>query len=116
LSVGDGAKGELRGWHYLTQIPKLGESCPCSCSICGTLAPKREPDPSAIVLLHHSDREIRRILEDEHEQEHEHSTPISANSIVIARRLIVPAGRMRVAWHEVPGMASKEPIRPGGTG
>jgi hypothetical protein len=31
--------------------------------------------------------------------------PISANLIVIARRLIVPEGLMRVAWHEVPGMA-----------
>src|SRR5262249_53544023 len=27
-----------------------------------------------------------------------------------------PEGRMRVARHEVPGMASKEAIRPGGTG
>jgi hypothetical protein len=33
-------------------------------------APKREPDPSAIILFHHSDREICRILE--HEQQHEH--------------------------------------------
>jgi hypothetical protein len=33
-----------------------------------------------------------------------------------ARRLIVPEGRMRVARHEVPGMASKEAIRPRGTG
>ena len=33
-------------------------------------APKREPDPSAIILFHYSDREIGRILE--HEQEHEH--------------------------------------------
>src|SRR5215469_3710480 len=32
-----------------------------------------------------------------------------------ARRLIVPEGLMRVAWYEVPGMASKEGIRPGGT-
>jgi hypothetical protein len=30
---------------------------------------------------------------------------ISANLIGIARGLIVPEGRMRVAWHEVPGMA-----------
>ena len=29
--------------------------------------PKREPDPSAIILFHHFGREIRRILEDEHE-------------------------------------------------
>ena len=41
---------------------------------------------------------------------------ISADLIVIARRLIVPEGRMRVARHEVPGMASKDAIRPGGTG
>ena len=53
-----------------SQIPKLGESCSCSCSICGTSAPKREPDPPAIILFHHS--EIRRILEDEHE--HDFST------------------------------------------
>src|SRR5262249_34966655 len=62
----------------LAQIPKLGESCSCSssysCSICGTSAPKREPDPSAIILFHHSDCEICRILEDEHEQEHDFST------------------------------------------
>ncbi|MBV8640675.1 MAG: hypothetical protein JO070_04745 [Verrucomicrobia bacterium] len=57
-----------------SQIPKLAESCStsCSCSICGTSAPKREPDPSAIILFHYSDREIGKILEDEHEQEHEH--------------------------------------------
>jgi hypothetical protein len=33
---------------------------------------EKETDPSAIILVHHSDREICRILEDEHEQEHEH--------------------------------------------
>ncbi|MBV8641823.1 MAG: hypothetical protein JO070_10575 [Verrucomicrobia bacterium] len=33
---------------------------------------EKESDPSAINLFHHSDREICRILEDEHEQEHEH--------------------------------------------
>jgi len=37
-------------------------------------APKREPDLSAIILFDHFDREIRRILENEHEQEHEFST------------------------------------------
>jgi len=31
--------------------------------------------------------------------------PLSANLIVVARRPIVPEGPMRVAWHEVPGMA-----------
>ena len=35
---------------------------------------KREPDPLAIILFHHSDRKISRILEDEHEQEHDFST------------------------------------------
>ena len=35
---------------------------------------KREPDPLAIILFHPSDREICRILEDEHEQEHDFST------------------------------------------
>src|SRR5215469_15777094 len=30
---------------------------------------------------------------------------ISANLIAVARRLIVPEGLLRVAWHEVPGMA-----------
>ena len=39
-------------------------------------APKREPDPSAIILFRHSDREICRILE--HEQEHEHDFSNSA--------------------------------------
>jgi hypothetical protein len=29
-------------------------------------------------LFHHFDREIRRILEDEHEQEHEHDFSTSA--------------------------------------
>jgi hypothetical protein len=33
---------------------------------------KRKPDPSAIILFHHFDRQICRILEDEHEQEDEH--------------------------------------------
>src|SRR5215469_12581763 len=33
----------------------------------GTSAPKRELDPSAIMLFHHFDCEICRILEDEHE-------------------------------------------------
>jgi len=37
-------------------------------------APKRELDPLAIIFFHHSDREICRILEDEHEQEHDFST------------------------------------------
>jgi len=32
-------------------------------------APKREPDPSAIILFHYSDREIGRILEHEHEHD-----------------------------------------------
>jgi len=36
----------------------------------GASAPKREPDPSAIILSHHFDHEIRGFLE--HEQEHEH--------------------------------------------
>ena len=39
----------------------------------GTSAPKRGPDPSAIILFHHSAREICRIPEDEHEQEHDFS-------------------------------------------
>jgi hypothetical protein len=30
-------------------------------------APKREPDPLAIILFHHADRQICRILEDEHD-------------------------------------------------
>jgi len=51
-------------------------SSSCSCSISGTSAPKREPDPSAIILFYHSDREICRILE--HEQEHEHDFSTSA--------------------------------------
>ena len=38
------------------------------------MAPKRELDPSAIILFHHSDREICRILE----QEHEHDSSTSA--------------------------------------
>ena len=42
----------------------------------GTSAPKREPDPSAIILFHHFDLEICRILEDEHEQEHEHDSQL----------------------------------------
>jgi hypothetical protein len=41
---------------------QLGESCSCSSScswsICGTSAPKREPDPSAIILFHHPDRDV----------------------------------------------------------
>jgi len=57
----------------------MRESCSCSsscsCSIRGTSAPKKEPDPSAIILFHHVDREIRRILEDE--QEHEHDFVVS---------------------------------------
>src|SRR5215470_11886812 len=55
----------------LNATSKLAESCSssssCSCSIFGTSAPKREPDPSAIILFHHFDREICRILEDEHD-------------------------------------------------
>ena len=35
-------------------------------------APKREPDPSAIILFHHFDRVIYRILDYEHEHKHEH--------------------------------------------
>jgi hypothetical protein len=35
--------------------------------ICRASAPKREPDPSAIILFDHSDREICRILEHEHD-------------------------------------------------
>jgi hypothetical protein len=49
--------------------------------ICGNdlgVSPKREPDPSANILFHHSDREICWILEDEHEQEHEHDFSTSA--------------------------------------
>jgi hypothetical protein len=49
-------------------------SSSCSCSICGTSGPKREPDPSARILFHHFDREIRSILQVEHEQEHDFST------------------------------------------
>jgi hypothetical protein len=136
--------------NLLAQIPKLGESCSSSssCSICGTSAPKRESDHSSIILFHHSDREICRILGDEQEHEHDFSTSafrfrsvttrrfelslfrfnfgpspgcdvtfrgsggaspvgsrsLSANLIVIARRLVVPEGLLRVAWHEVPGM------------
>ena len=41
-------------------------------------AEKREPDPSVIILFHHFDREVCRILEDEHEQEHEHDFSASA--------------------------------------
>jgi len=64
-----------RPCHNLAQILQLGESCSCSsscscsCSIRGTSAPKREPDPLAIILFHHFDREICRILEDEHEHD-----------------------------------------------
>jgi hypothetical protein len=32
-------------------------------------APKRGPDPWAIILFHHFDREICKILEDEHERD-----------------------------------------------
>ena len=57
--------------HVEPRFRSLSESCSCSsscsCSIRGTSAPKREPDPSAIILFHHFDREIRRILEHEHE-------------------------------------------------
>ena len=52
--------------------------------ICGTSASKREPDPSAIILFHHSDREICRILEDEHE----HDSSTSALDALLRRRTV----------------------------
>ena len=85
-----GLDSRLAGWFRigsqcqfnLTQIPKMGESCSssssCSCSTCGTSAPKREPDPAAIILFHHCDRGVRRILENEQEHEDEHDFSSSA--------------------------------------
>ena len=35
---------------------------------------EKEPDPSAIILFYHSDRETCRTLEHEHEHEHDFST------------------------------------------
>ena len=34
----------------------------------------------------------------------QHLQPARRGCFDIARRLIVPEGRMRVAWHEVPGL------------
>ena len=47
-------------------------------------APKRERDPLAIILFHHSDREIRRILEDEQEHEHDFSTSAFRLKVVLS--------------------------------
>jgi hypothetical protein len=55
---------------------EVGESClsSCSCSICWA-ATKGEHDPPAIILFRRYDGRISRILEHEHDDEHEHDSP-----------------------------------------